>query len=65
MACGEGFKIRKGGSCPECGYVVRKWAMRCPQCRADLDPPPEEDEALALALIARRHLRKFEGEKIE
>ena len=54
--------MKKGGSCPKCGYVIRKWAMKCPYCRTVLDPPPEEDEALALALIARRHLRKFEGE---
>ncbi len=57
--------MNKGGSCPKCGYVVRKWAVKCPICRSVLDPPPEEDEKAALAAIARRHLRKFEGEKHE
>ncbi len=64
VGSGENIMIM-GGSCPKCGYVIRKWAMRCPQCRTDLDPPSEGDEAAALAAIARRHLRKYEGEKNE
>lgn len=55
--------MNKGGSCPKCGYVIRKWAVKCPKCRSELDPPPEEDVEAALALIARRYLRKLEGEK--
>jgi len=50
----------KGTACPKCGYVLRKWGVSCPQCRARFDEEAEEDVNLALAYVARKHLRKLE-----
>ena len=42
----------RGTACSHCGYVVRKFAIRCPMCRHDLTPPE------TLGELARRYLKK-------
>ncbi len=50
----------KGTACSNCGYVLRKWGVRCPMCRSFFDEETEEDVELALAHVARKHLKKLE-----
>lgn len=50
----------KGSMCPKCGYVLRKWGVKCPMCRSFFEEDTEEDVSLALARIARKHLKKQE-----
>ncbi len=50
----------KGSVCQRCGYVLRKWGFRCPVCRTDIEEDTGGDINLALARIARKHLKKLE-----
>ena len=50
----------KGSVCQKCGYVLRKWGVRCPMCRTFFEDDAEEDVNLALARVARKHLKKLE-----
>jgi len=49
--------VSRGTACPNCGYVVRKFAIRCPMCRHDLTPPETAGD------LARRYLKKLEERK--
>ena len=53
----------KGSVCSRCGYVLRKWGVRCPICRKFFEEETEEDVELALVLLARKHLKKLEEKK--
>lgn len=53
----------KGTACSNCGYVLRKWGVRCPRCRRRIEGETEEDVELALAHVARKHLKKLEEKK--
>lgn len=53
----------KGSVCSKCGYVLRKWGIRCPMCRTYFEKETEEDVELALAHTARKHLKKLEEKK--
>ena len=50
----------KGSVCSKCGYVLRKWGVRCPICRTFFEDETEADVSLALAHSARKHLKKLE-----
>lgn len=56
----KGF-MNKGDVCPNCGYVFRKWAVKCPMCRKPV--APEADITVQLRELARKHLRKLEDTK--
>lgn len=53
----------KGSVCSKCGYVLRKWGVKCPMCRTRIEEGVEEDVNLALARVARRQLKKLEKTK--
>ena len=47
----------RGTVCYHCGYVVRKWAVKCPKCRRSMRPPE------TLGELAARHLKMLEKER--
>ena len=53
----NGF-MNKGDVCHTCGYVFRKWAVQCPQCRKRVSP--DSDITVQLRELASKYLRKIE-----
>ena len=53
----------KGTACSNCGYVLRKWGIMCPRCRGRIEEESSEDVELALAGVARKHLKKLEEKR--
>ena len=56
----NGF-MNKGDVCPNCGYVFRKWAVSCPQCRKRVDSSADIGEQLRE--LARKYVQKEEDTK--
>jgi len=47
----------RGTACRYCGYVVRKFSVKCPMCRRSLRPPE------TLGELASRHLKMLEKKR--
>ena len=58
----KGF-MNKGDVCHNCGYVFKKWAVSCPQCRKRVSSSADIGEKLRD--MARKYLRKLEEPKDE
>jgi len=57
MPTDKGF-MNKGDVCSNCGYVFKKWAVSCPQCRKRV--APDSDITVQLRELAQKYLRKLE-----
>jgi len=55
MSKDKGF-MNKGDVCPNCGYVFRKWAVQCPQCRKRVES--SSDITVQLRELAQKYLHK-------